>query len=219
MPITIEQNHALVTATGDLTQLLLLDDLWTAAAIAGPPLPDSGEADTWYAELAAVVTDIHTLIDRAGEHAKLIASLAEVHAEELDESLSALLWSNSLTRSDRDDLRWFTARHGRAQYMAGAAVASLLNTEDEHLALQEQRDLMLTGRPSSGDLSKSFRCGTAQGIVVGGALMAGGAPLGGGAAAAAGAGVGMVAGVLATGGLAGIGVVLVGVWWARRHHC
>ena len=86
-----------------------------------------------------------------------------------------------------------------------ASALALVSVDEEHSALDQQLAILRGGGSVVGDLSKKFRCGTAQGLVASGAILVAGGPAAGIAAAT---GVVMGVAVAATGGLAGVAVVL-----------
>jgi hypothetical protein len=228
LPLAIIEIRRVIDATADTTRLLQLDAVWTAAVTGGPP-PEGAvatvppyvgqrEPGAWIAQLDDLVGEMRPLILSINERGSLIADIAHEHYEEAEDSLNSLLWDDVLPPSDRETLRWWTARRGGLPGMLNQIGSERLEAEQEIRALDQQLDMIRSGGKSTGDLSKSFRCGSVQQLLVGGVLAVPVAA-GGGVTVAVTAGALAGVAVASTGGLAALAIIGAALWWARRYRC
>jgi hypothetical protein len=145
------------------------------------------------------------------------AEFARNHAREAEEALDILLWGNLLSADDRETLRWWINYHGGLSTMI-TSIASLKDVSHEHDLLNKQMNVLISGKPATGDLSKAYRCGLTQQLVVGGVLALPVASAGGIATAVT---TGALAGaaIASTGGIAAIGIIITALLWAKRYRC
>lgn len=218
MPLTLAEARTVIEVTSATNRLLQLDEIWTAAAVAARPSAELAGPRGWIGQAEDLVDEMHRLLDEVGDDAPALAILADEHDEEAEETLSSLLWGDLLTPDDRSALRWWTGQHGGFGAMAATAASALTSADEEHAALNRQLDILRSGATATGDLTKKFRCGAAQQLMVGGVLLLPGVA-GGGIALGLAAGVGAAAIVASTGGLGALAIVGSALWWARRHRC
>lgn len=218
LPLTFSEVQRVLRATANTTHLLQLDEIWTVAAADVPPPDESTDRKDWFSQLDDLVLEMHQTLEVCSDEANGIAALAEEYADEAEETLNNLLWSDLLNPSDLESLRWWTGRHGGFSGMAARIATIQTEVSEEHSALDQQLEVLHSGRPSAGDLSKNFRCGLTQQLMVGGILafpVAGA----GGIATAVTAGVVAGAAVASTGGVGAIVIIGAALLWARRYRC
>lgn len=220
LPLTVIEAHQLVGATADTARLLQLDELWTAAVVGGPSPEESVNLDEWVVQLEDLVEEMRQLLRTSSNRAITVVRAAREHSAEAENALDSLLWDDVLAPSDRDILRWFTGRHGGFSGM----IDQIGTTQQESRALGEIRALdqqlaiIRSGRAVAGDLTKEFRCGSVQQLLVGGILAIPVAGAGGvGTAVISGAIAG--AAVASTGGVAAILIIGAALLWAKRYRC
>jgi hypothetical protein len=201
---------------GDIMNLLVLDDLWTAAVTATRPeqrdASPSGFAQT-------IARRMIPLLEQVGTGYPFIRELPDVIGDDGIERFNALQWGNELNAEDRDDLRWLVVREGGFQGLANSAADALSEYAREIESLEEQLSSMGQGLEVDGDLSRRFRCGLGKNLIVAAAAtLPATATAGAGAAFAAGAVAAGVA-VGATGGIAAIAVIVAGLIVIRKARC
>jgi hypothetical protein len=210
---------AVVEATMFINRLLQLDEVWTQSALAGPPSSAAASRDAWLNELAGVAGDLTQHLVGLGAQRAQLSALAERHDLEADEVLNELLWGDALDGRTREDLRWWVKGRSFGEVWSTADKdISDSAAESEVEQLEAQLTSLSDGLVIGGDLSKKFRCGSANGLLVGGILIVpGGVGVGAGIAAAGATGLAVGAGI-ATGGL-GFLIAGTALWWARKHRC
>lgn len=213
MSLTLSESRDVLRFSLTALEMFHLDEVWTARAVAGLA-PAADESDE------SLVKRLHELIDEMSQGFGTLQEIHHAHHVEAAASLDELLWSSAFPRADREDLRWWIVRHGGLDAMAErlATLNHPYAVEREHALLEDEWQLVRRGVASSGDLSRSWVCGTAQGMFVGGVVAI---PSGLAGGLAAGAATGLVAGLAvgATGGLGGVAICAYALWWARRHKC
>jgi hypothetical protein len=218
LPLTVAEASTVIEITSNTSRLLQLDEIWTAAAVLGRPSEDYVDQREWIGQVGALVDEMRGLLTEVGNHAEILASVAGAHADEAAEMLNSLLWGDTLTPDDRSALRWWSDRHGGFPAMATTSASALASVDEELAALGRQFELLRSGEAAMGDLTKSFRCGAAQQLLVGGVLLMPGVA-GGGVALGLAAGVAAGAVVASTGGLGALVLIGGALWWAKRHRC
>ena len=201
------------------TRLLTLDEIWTDAATQLTRNPTrSAPVDLDRTATVRIGRDIMRYLDRVRQSGEAFGAISERFGHDLNDALNRLLWSDDLSPRDREDLRWLVSSHGGIVAM-GINVRELADfAQLEKGNIDKQIDQIQAGGVTAGDLSREFRCGAVQGTLVSGVVMLAGAPAAGaGASAAAAATVAIAVG--ASGGLAGLALIGVSLWWARRHRC
>ncbi len=214
--LSLAAQAGVATMTGDMLRLLQLDDLWTGA-VAQTLIPS--ERTPALAEVESLAGE---MIDRLGqmqEHVDLLRKVGEDLGDDGEDRLNSLLWGTELNSEDRTDLRWLLTRAGGFQSMARSAGDVLSSYDSEVNLLEQQLTFLRQGEAATGDLSRRYRCGLGQGLIIGGA-----ASLPATAVAAAGAGVtvgaiGAAVLVAATGGVAGVAVLIAGLFVIRKARC
>jgi hypothetical protein len=202
----VGERHFVINVTTDTSQLLHLDDLWTATSIREQLVGQSAEPGNWIGDVQALVDEMHKLLDRVSERAEPFNDLAQVHAKEAEDSLNALVWADLSIVPDRDTLRWWTLRHGNPSVMAAASASLLANPNQEHRALNRQLERLQAGAGATGDLSRDFACGAIQQLMVASFLLVPGV-----------AAAGIPAVLVASGGT--LAMVKAALSWAKRHNC
>jgi len=131
-----------------------------------------------------------------------------------------LTWGDGLSTEDRDDLRWLVTRAGGVTELVRSTADTLSTYEDELHALEQQVYRMQSGEDAYGDLSPSFRCGLASGLLISGAASLPSAA-GTAAAVAVAAGGAVTAGVIVgvSGGIGAIALIVAGILVMRRQKC
>jgi hypothetical protein len=207
------ESAEVISAVATANQLLQLDEIWTREATSLSLVPDLSTEDARLDELESVVGAMTALLEVWSGHASVLTDLRNNYADDLEEVINSLAWGELLGPSDREDLRWFLRPGGYQSSLFDLDSLQTQRTSLEIKALQDQMNGLRHGSAAAGDLSKAFRCGTASGMLTGGALLiptgvAGGVILSASAAVLS----------VATGGI-GVVVVVSALWWARRHHC
>jgi hypothetical protein len=218
LPLTLAEASIVIELTSTTSRLLQLDEVWTATAALGRPSEDYVDQGEWIGQVEALVDEMRGLLTEVGSHSGILASVAEAHADEAEETLNGLLWGDLLSPEDRSTLRWWSGRHGGFPAMATTSASVLADVDEELAALGRQLELLRSGEAATGDLTKKFRCGAAQQLLVGGVLLVPGVA-GGGVALGLAAGVAAGAMVASTGGLGALVLIGGALWWAKRHHC
>lgn len=214
----MREAQQVIDGTAEISRLLQLDEVWTAAVVRGLQSDGSRDRDDLANQLQKMHDDMRHTLRRSRRLAARISDIATRHFAEAQDTLDGLLWDDSLVPNDREALRWWTARHGGLSGMVDQ-VATLPQMADQEISgLARQLEIVMSGEPASGDLSKSFRCGSAQGLLVGGILALPAAP-------ATGIGLAVASGVVAGAAVAsttGVGALLIiaaALFWAKRYHC
>jgi hypothetical protein len=209
--LSLGERTLLSRTSSDMMNLLLLDDTWTEFARRREPNDELG---------SMITQDMAQLVRRIGEAASFIGSLPDRMGDDLQARFDALMWGDGLSTADRDDLRWLVNRAGGVTALARATAETLSNSDAEVQALLEQLARVRSGGTIEGDLSRKFRCGLGSGLLIGGAASLPAAATAGAAAAVATGGA-IAAGVIvgATGGVAAIGLIVVGLLVMRRQKC
>jgi hypothetical protein len=200
----------------DIMQLLVLDDLWTAAVTTTHPQQGDASPQDFAQTIAQGML---SLIPQIGTRWAVVRGLPDAIGDDGIERFNALQWGNELNAEDREDLRWLALREGGFRGLANSAAAALSEHVSEAEALEVQLRSIVEGFDVEGDLSRRFRCGLGQGLIVaGGASLPATATAGAATAFAAGAvGAGLVVG--ATGGIAAIAIIVAGLMVIRKARC
>jgi hypothetical protein len=200
--------------SGDMMTLLLLDDAWTEF-VRGQVPPDVHAP--FPLELIAEMNRLLAGMDQA---AQLIRRVSERLGPDLNARFDALMWGDGLSTEDRDDLRWLVTRAGGVAEFVRSTADTLMTYGEEVDALDLQVRRVRSGEQAIGDLSPSFRCGLASGLLISGAASLPSAA-GTGAAVAIAAGGAITAGVIvgATGGIGALALIVAGILVMRRQKC
>ncbi len=223
----IDDRAQVARLTSESLELLQLDDIWTAAVqqISHPTDDVSFTAD----EIISVVEQMLTLLQSIGEQSDFLHQLGENVDESDEDVLNSLLWGDELGAQEQSDLRWMIARQFGLSGLIHTAADGLADYEVEISNLR--RDLLSFGQgetvegdsPSAtveGDLSRKFRCNLGLTLIGGGILSMPATATGATAAGVAlGATVGGAVLVGATGGIAGLAVIVAGIFFIRKSKC
>jgi hypothetical protein len=215
-PISAESQMSASTLASRIMNLLVIDDLWTAAATGTRPQ----QGDASLPDYAQITRRMMELIPEIGQASDFVRLIPVFMGDDGEERFTALQWGSELSAEDRDDLRWLAAREGGLGGLAHKAADVLLDYGDEVASLKGQVRSIGQGLQVEGDLSRRFRCGLGQSLIVTGAgCLPAAASAGAGAAFAAGvAATGMAVGA-ATGGIGAIAIMVAGLLVIRKARC